>query len=100
MRSPSSPFPISGNRAPNPLPKAARLAIIPLSILEDLLGQFNVALRPPGLGIVEDARFPKAGRLAQLDISRDDGRKDPPLEVGSHLIGHLLGEIVSQIVHG
>jgi len=98
-RSASSPRPRArrGGRAWGSVSGAALLAGDAAGV-EDLARQAEVALRPLGLRVVEQAGLPVGGRLAELDVARDDGVED--VEVGLHLVGDLVGEGVAAVEHG
>src|SRR4051812_1707886 len=64
-----------GRRAPIPLPSALR-GCSGLFMVEDLFGEFDVAFRPLGSGVISQNRFAETRRLGQPHASRNDSAKD------------------------
>src|SRR5580693_6783385 len=77
---------LAGRSADKPLPSALRGLSFALFIFQNLLGQLDVTLRPPGARIIDDDRFAVAWRFRQPDTPRNHGRQD------------LVAEEVLQIV--
>ncbi len=59
-----------------PLPSALRGLSVALLILQDLLGEFDIALRAARAGVIHQDRLPVAGRFRQADAARDDSCQD------------------------
>src|SRR5271169_3915069 len=53
-----------GSRAPRPFPRALRVVSV-LFMVEDLFGEFDVALCAPGAGVIRKDRLSEARRLSQ-----------------------------------
>src|SRR5579859_3349336 len=64
-----------GSSAERPLPSALRCFSIALLILEDLLGEFDVAFGASRAWIVHQDWFTKAGGFSETDTARDHCRK-------------------------
>src|SRR5574341_1553155 len=84
----------SGMRAPSPLPSAC------FCIADDLLGKFQVALRPAGPDVVEDHRLAVARGLGEGNVPVNDRRIHLVPEILSDLLRHLLRQVVPGVVHG
>src|SRR5574341_499985 len=83
LRSRSSSAERSGISAPSPLPSAC------FCIGQNLLGQLQVALRPPGTVIIQQHRLAVARRLGERDVPVNDGCVDLVPEELTHLLRHL-----------
>ena len=69
-------------------------------MVEDLFGEFDVAFRPFGAGVIGQDGFAETGRFGQADAAGDDGPEDLVLEEFPQVGGHLAGEVGPVIVHG
>src|ERR1035438_6215553 len=88
-----------GRSAPIPLPSALR-GCSDLLMVEDLFGEFDVAFRPLGSGVVGQDGFAETGRFGQAYAARDDGPEDFVLEELAQVGGHLAGQVGPVVVHG
>jgi hypothetical protein len=52
------------------------------------------------MDIVKKDRFSMARGFAQSNVSGDNRLKNLIFEVAPHLLGHLVGEVVSAVEHG
>src|ERR1051325_373584 len=64
-----------GRSADNPLPSALRCLLLPLFILQNLLGQFNIAFRPPRPRVIHQDRLSIAWCLCEAYGPRNDRRE-------------------------
>src|ERR1017187_192309 len=87
-----------GNSAPIPLPSARR-GCSDLLMVEDLFGEFDIAFRPLGSGVIGQDGFAEAGRFGQTDAARDDGPEHLILKEVAKVGGHLTGEVGPVVVH-
>src|ERR1035438_1181530 len=87
-----------GKSAPIPLPSALRGGS-DLLMVEDLFGEFDVAFRPLGSGVIGQDGFAETGRFGQAYAARDDGPEDLVLEELAKVGGHLAGEVGPVVVH-
>src|SRR6266849_4983772 len=88
-----------GRSAERPLPSALRCLSVAVLIFKNLLGQFDIALGTPGAWIIHQDWLAVARCLRQADASRDDGGKDFVAEELLEVIGDLLREVGSLIIH-
>src|ERR1035441_9458573 len=88
-----------GRSAPIPLPSALR-GCSDLLMVEDLFGEFDVAFRPLGSGVVGQDGFAETGRFGQAYAARDDGPEDFVLEELTQVGGHLAREVGPVVIHG
>src|ERR1700690_2370645 len=88
-----------GRSAPLPLPSALR-GCSDLLMVENLFGEFDVAFRPLGSGVVGEDGFAETGRFGQADAAGDDGAENFVLEELPEVGGHLPGEVGSVVIHG
>src|SRR5689334_10637831 len=84
-------------RASRPLPSTLRVSS--LLMIEDLLGEFDIALRSLGSGIVAQDGLAKARGLGQPDTAGDDCAEDLVLEELPQVIGDLPGEVGPVVEH-
>src|ERR1019366_5157108 len=61
-----------GRSAPIPLPSALR-GCSDLLMVEDLFGEFDIAFRPLGSGVICQDGFAETGRFGQTYAAGDDG---------------------------
>src|ERR1022692_2287948 len=80
-----------GSSAPIPLPSALRGGSV-LLMVEDLFGEFDIAFRPLGSGVIGQDGLAETGRFGQAYAARDDGPEDLVLEELAQVGGHLAGE--------
>src|SRR5262245_28872733 len=71
-----------------------------LVMVEDLLRQLAVALRPGAVRIVKDDGLPERRRLAEPHVARDDRPVNPVGKELTSLVRDLLGEADTRVVHG
>src|ERR1039457_1692203 len=88
-----------GSSAPIPLPSALR-GCSDLLMVEDLFGEFDIAFRPLGSGVIGQDGFAETGRFGQAYAARDDGPEDLVLEELAQVGGHLAGEVGPVVIHG
>src|ERR1035441_3805258 len=88
-----------GRSAPIPLPSALR-GCSDLLMVEDLFGEFDVAFRPLGPGVVGQDGFAETGRFGQAYAARDDGPEDLVFEELAQVGGHLARKVGPVVVHG
>src|SRR5450755_4532565 len=87
-----------GSSAPIPLPSALR-GCSGLLMVEDLFGEFDVAFRPLGSGVIGQDGFAETGRFGQAYAARNDGPEDLVLEELAQVGGYLAGEVGPVVVH-
>src|ERR1035437_134650 len=88
-----------GRSAPIPLPSALR-GCSDLLMVEDLFGEFDIAFRPLGSGVISKDGFTEAGRFGQTYAAGDDGPEDFIFEEVAEVGGHLTGKVGPVVVHG
>src|ERR1035437_3045711 len=88
-----------GRSAPIPLPSALR-GFSDLLMVEDLFGEFDIAFRPLGSGVIGQDGFAETGRFGQTYAAGDDGPEYLILEEFAEVGGHLTGEVGAVVVHG
>src|ERR1035437_10220986 len=88
-----------GRSAPIPLPSALR-GCSDLLMVEDLFGEFDIAFRPLGSGVIGQDGFAEAGCFGQTNAAGDDGPEDFILKEVAEVGGHLTGEVGPVVVHG
>src|SRR4051794_40419572 len=76
---------------PRPIPRSATAG--------DLLGEFEVGVRPGAVRVVVDDRAPEARRLADAHVAWDHGVEDERGEVLAHLALDVARQARAPIVH-
>jgi len=67
---------------------------------QNLFGQIQIAFGATGVGVVEDYGLSETGAFAQADIPGNDRIEYHGPKMFSHLIRHLMGDIIPFIKHG
>src|ERR1039457_2361622 len=88
-----------GSNAPIPLPSARR-GWSDLLMVENLFGEFDIAFRPLGSGVVGQDGFSETGCFGQAYAARDDGPEGLVLEELAQVGGYLAGEVGPVVIHG
>src|ERR1035437_4467459 len=88
-----------GRSAPIPLPSARR-GCSDLLMVEDLFGEFDIAFRPLGSGVICQDGFAETGRFGQTYAAGDVGPEYFIFEEVAEVGRHLTGEVGPVVVHG
>src|ERR1035437_8837554 len=88
-----------GRSGPIPFPSALR-GWLGLLMVEDLFGEFDIAFRPLGSGVICQDGFAETGRFGQTYAAGDDGPEYFIFEEVAEVGGHLTGEVGPVVVHG
>src|SRR5271170_3242292 len=74
----------------------SRMSVVPLG---ELAARVEIAHRPARAGVVINYRHAVSGRLGDLDATRNHRPQYLASEIPPHLIGDLVGEFGSAVVH-
>jgi len=69
-------------------------------MIDDLLGEFQIALSPAAVGVIEEHRLSVARGLGQTNVTWDESLEDLIAEEVPQVVPDLVREVGALVEHG